>query len=830
MNRKYFSCIILFALFLCPFSSAVAQNSMTDEQVYKMMLKEQKSGATRQEIVTKLMENGVSIEQIRRIAKKHKNDANQDLLDSRDITGSKKRTRVNNGDKREMQHGQKKRIYDTRKFDSEDYDDLRKRQMKEYDDELLYLFPDSLSMYGYWDEDEDKPKVFGRDIFNNKNLTFESSMNIATPTDYHLGPGDDVFIDIYGASQKRIEGTISPEGTIDIDNYGPVSIGGLTVSQATARLKSNLGARYAGSNIRLTVGQTKTISIQVMGAVKVPGTYTVSAFATVFHALYMAGGTNDIGTLRDIKVFRNGKQISSVDIYDYLLNGKLTGNVKLSDNDIIIVGPYDCLVNIAGKVKRPMFYEMKKGESVETLLNYAGGFAGDAYKNTLRLIRKNGDRYSIFTIDEFERPNFKVMDGDSVSVDSVLAKFDNMVVIKGAVMRPGMYEIGKEIHSVRELLVKAQGLTPKAFGQHAVMHRKKKDESYTTIALNLDAILKNEAPDVALQNEDVIYVMSTEDHQEEQKITIYGEVMYPGEYTFSENTTIEDFIIQAGGLTDAASLAKVDVSRRIKNKDALNSSDVLAETFSFTLKDGFVISKDSSFFLQPFDEVYVRKSPGYIVQKHVTISGEIAFPGEYTITKNDERLSDIIKRAGGLTQNSYAKGAQLQRVLTPEEKVKQRSLLKIISSSDSIDINKVELGDTYSVGIHLDKAIENEGNDTWDIVLEEGDQIIIPQYRYTVTINGEVMYPTTLAFKNGANLKYYIDHSGGFSSNAKKTQIFAINMNGTINKIRNSKDIQPGCEIIIPSKKKQNRMTMGEMVSLGTMTASLASIIAILLK
>ena len=827
------NCLLIYMLlsFMIAALPAYAQTGMSDADVYEFMMKEKKKGTSPQQIAVKLVQSGVKIEQIRRVRDKYQKEGGSELLDSKNITGQS-RSRVNNGDKKqEKAQKLRKRKYEKSDFSEEEYSEYERRQLRDYTNSLDFMFPDSLMIY----QDEDleqtgKKKIFGHDIFNNKKLTFESSMNIATPANYTLGPGDNVFIDIYGASQKSISTAVSPEGTIDIENFGPVAVSGLTVAQATARVRATLGQKFGGSKVRLTVGQTKTISVQVMGAVNVPGTYTLSAFSTVFHALYMAGGVTEEGTLRNIKVFRNNKLLSSVDIYDYILNGQLKGNIKLADNDVIIVGTYDCLVNITGKVKRPMYYEMKKTESVETLLNYAGGFSGDAYKKTVRLIRKNGEGYSMFTIDEFERKNFKIFDGDSVSVDSTLKKFDNMVVIKGAVHRSGMYEVGKEIRTVRDLISKAGGLRPEAFAERVVLHRKKEDKSLTTISFNLKELLENKIADVPLQNEDVIYILSKADSYNEQTMSIYGEVAYPGIYDYSENTTIEDLIVQAGGLKEAASLVKVDVSRRIRDNKSVNTSETIAKTYTFALKDGLVVDGDSGFVLQPFDEVYVRKSPSYIEQQHVQIEGEVAFSGEYALSRKGERLSDIIKKCGGLTPEAYAKGARLERKLTPEEKIKQQSLMKIVAGSDSIDVSKLELSDTRPVGINLDKALSHPGDDEWDLVLKEGDRIIVPQYSNTVTLNGEVMYPTTVAYKKGAKLSYYVNKAGGYGMNAKTNHIFAINMNGTVTQVKSANDIQPGCDIVIPSKRKKNKMSLGEIVSIGTMTASLASIIAILLK
>jgi protein involved in polysaccharide export with SLBB domain len=431
-----------------------------------------------------------------------------------------------------------------------------------------------------------KRVIFGHDIFNNKKLTFEPEMNIATPSDYKLGPGDAVFIDIWGASQKSISSTVSPEGEIDIEGFGPIQVSGLTVAQANSRLKATIGSRYSGSNIKLSVGQTKTISVNVMGAVETPGTYALSAFSTVFHALYMAGGVSEIGSLRDIRVFRNGRQISTVDIYDYILNGKLSGNIKLSSGDIIIVNPYECLVNITGKIKRPMFYEMKKNESVATLLKYAGGFAGDAYTKNLRLVRKAGGVKSVYTIDEFERTSFQLMDEDSVFVDSTLNRYSNMVEIKGAVFRPGMYQVDGNISTVRQLIERAGGMTEDAVTTRGIMHRMTKERSLQAVSLDLKGIMEHTSPDVSLQNEDVIYIPSNRERKLQRFLKIAGEVQHPGEFDYAEGTTLEDLILRAGGLTDAASLIKIEVSRRIRNASATKAPLFVAKTYSFEMKDG----------------------------------------------------------------------------------------------------------------------------------------------------------------------------------------------------------------------------------------------------
>ena len=830
-NIRLIASIIVF---LCIGIADVSAQSMTDEQVLQFVAVEYQKGTSQAQIVTKLMQKGVDINQIRRVRQKYERQANNGGLGVKDITGEKTsndRLRKNNGQTKEQPSGQMQKDKLTAVEAKDKYTDLDPNyiQMQE---EMQFLFPDSLSMMMLPKEPEGR-KVFGRDIFNNKELTFEPNMNIATPQNYRLGPGDAVYIDIYGASQKTVEATVTPDGTIVIEGFGPVQVSGLTVAQANARLKTTLGARYSSSKVRLTVGQTKTIIVNVMGEVKTPGTYTLSAFASVFHALYMAGGTNDIGTLRNIKVYRNNKLVTTVDIYDYILNGKLTGNVRLADNDVIVVGPYDCLVNVAGKVKRPMFYEMKKSESVGTVLKYAGGFTGDAYKKSVKVIRKAGSKYSIFNVGEFDVNTFKIEDEDSISVDSVIPRYSNMVEIKGAVFRPGMYQVGGDITGVRSLLEHADGVTEDAFVQHAVMHRMKFDRTLEVIQVDVEGILSGRVADIPLKNEDVLYIPSEKDLLEQQTLTIHGEVLYPGTYTYADNTTVEDLIIQAGGLTDAASVMKVDVSRRITDRQAISVSDTIANTFSFKLKDGFVIDGTPGFTLQPYDEVYVRTSPGFSAQKNVTVEGEVLFGGTYTLAKKTQRLSEIIKQAGGLTTTAYAKGARLERQLTPEERARMEQVLKMAKAkagdSDTLNINKLDVGNTYYVGINLDKALaEPEGN--FDIVLREGDKITVPEYTNTVKISGDVMYPNTVSFRKGKNVAYYVDQAGGWGSRAKKSRTYIIYMNGTVARIGNGVKPEPGCEIVVPSKPANSKMTTSEVVALASGTASIATMIATLVN
>ncbi len=833
--KKY---LILVGMLFLTGASLMAQSGLTDDQVMNYVMEQTSKGSPRSQIVTQLMKNGVSMEQIRRIQRKYQKQMNSEALGAEDITAGsqvvKNRLRENNGERREEQferdrtNASKFRIKDTKKSNqvrnhTYNYQD---RDFVQMDEAIDFMMPDSLKYF--IEEEETGRKIFGHDVFNNKNLTFESSMNLATPQSYKLGPGDVVNIDIWGDSQESFTETISPDGTITVSGIGVIQLGGLSVSQAKSRLKSAIGPRYQGSKIELTLGQTRTITVSIMGEVKMPGTYTMSAFASVYNALYMAGGPNDIGTLRNVKVYRNGRLLSNVDVYDFLLNGHLTGDVRLQDNDVITVSPYEALVNITGKVKRPMFYEMKTSESLATLLRYAGGFTGDAYTKAVRINRKAGNQYSVFSIGEFDMNSFKLMDEDSVSVDSTLNRYQNMVEIKGAVFRPGMYHVGGDITTVKSLVEAAAGLKEGAYGHHAVMHRMKADRTLEVQSVNINGILDGTLPDVELKNEDVIYIASRDEQNEERTVTINGEVNYPGVYKYAENETIEDLIMQAGGPTKSASLAKVDVSRRITDPNATQSNDNLSEVFSFKLNPDFSIEGQPSFTLKPFDEIIVRRSPNYNEQKNITIEGEVQFEGSYTLSNKGQRLSEVIKQAGGLTNRAYPEGAKLLRRMTAEDREMMQQVLRTAqrnSGKDSIDLSKLMTLNDYPVAIELDKAMKNPGTSD-DPILREGDRVVVPQYDGTVKVNGEVLYPNTIRFKEGKNANYYIDMAGGTTSTAKKSKTIIIYMNGMVARAGGKNKPQPGCQIVVPTKKPRRALSLPEIISIGTGAASLGTMIA----
>ncbi len=774
---------------------------MSDSQVMQFYQKEHKAGTSSGQIVTKLMQRGVQIDQIRRVRDQYQSQLQTKNGTPTTVTSSGVLRKDNDSQQQMLTSGNMKLDQTSQELAAQQYVKVQ-QNIDNHVEEVL-------SPGG--------KKVFGRDIF----------MNIATPTNYTIGAGDQVVIEIFGASQKTETLTVSPEGTVTVPGYGPIYVSGMSVAAANAKIRRTLGSRYSSSQIKTTIGQTRTIIVNVMGEVKVPGTYTISAFASVFHALYMAGGINGLGTLRNIKVYRSGRLATVVDVYDYILNGRLTGNIRLQDNDVIVVGPYDCLVDVSGSVKRPMTYEMRKNESVASVIRYAGGFAGNAYRKSVRLLRSTGREKSVYNVGEFEMNNFRVADGDVISVDSILNRYDNMIEIKGAVFRPGLYQLGKEINSVRSLIQHAEGVTEDAYTEHAVLHRLKKDRTLEVIAVDVKGILDGSVADIPLKNEDVLFIPTQSDRTTARTITIHGEVQFPGVYQYADNETIEDFIMQAGGLTDAASTAKVDVSRRIIDPAATTASNEIAKTYNFTLKDGFVIDGTNGFKLQPYDEVYVRRSPGYQPQRNVSVSGEVIFAGTYTLNNKNTRLSDLVKMAGGVTQEAYVHGARIERKINEDERIRMKAVMRVVNNQtgrDSVNTNLLDSAETYYVGIELDKALKNPGSNS-DLVLREGDKLVVPTYNGTVKISGDVMYPNTVAYEDGRNYRYYINQAGGFGTRAKHSKTFIVYQNGRVSEAGKHK-IEPGCEIIVPSKPKSNGNSFSHVLSIGTSIASLATMIA----
>ncbi|MBS6656959.1 MAG: SLBB domain-containing protein [Bacteroides stercoris] len=836
MRKFILLCLLVFTV-----SSVVFAQQMTDEQVILYVQEAQSQGKTQQEMLVELMKKGVTKEQIQRIQSKYSGKSDGSSEENANFMGeanSRLRTQKTYENKNKN-ISQDESGLDNLGSQKQSIKGLRAKSAQQRNGYGTGVNNSGQPGYGYNGpksaEDAFTQQIFGHNIFDNEYLTFEPNINVATPDNYRLGAGDEVIIDVWGASQTTIREKISPEGTVQIAKLGPVYLSGKTVEEANDYLKREFAKIYAGvagetpnTQINLTLGEIRSIQVNVMGEVVVPGTYTLSSFASVFHALYWAGGVNKIGSLRSIKVIRDGKTVADLDIYDFIMEGRLKDDIRLQDGDVILVNPYQTLVQILGKVKRPMYYEMKPTETIGTLLRYAGGFTGDAYKKAIRLVRKSGREHQIFNVDEMDYSVFRLEDGDMLTVDSVLNRFENRVEIRGAVYREGLYQLSGEVNTVKQLIKKAEGVRGDAFLNRAVINREHEDLTREVISIDLKGLLKGVVADIPLQKNDILYIPSIQDLKEEPTVTIHGEVADPGTYLYADKMTIEDLVLESGGLLEAASTTKIDVSRRIKSPKSTDDSNIVGQTFTFDLKDGLLIGAGSeNFYLEPFDEVYVRKSPAYRKQKNVGIIGEALFTGTYALSKKNERLSDLVAKAGGVTSDAYVRGARLIRKMSEEELRRKedatRMTIKVGADSTTLYV--------YTVGIHLDEALKNPGSD-YDMVLREGDVLFIPEYVSTVKINGAVMYPNTVLYKEGENSRYYINQAGGYASNAKKRSAFVVYMNGTVSRIRSGSKtaIEPGCEIIIPTKDPSKRMSVAEMVGMGTSIATLGTMIATLVN
>jgi hypothetical protein len=787
---------------------------MSDDQVVQYVKEAQRTGKSQKQMTTELLRRGVTKEQVARIQKKYAEHST--AADGVENKPSQLRERTS-------------LMTDGKAIRGTSYEEAELEEQKE----IIDLKRDAKAT-----PEAPGSNIFGHSLFSSRNLSFEPSANLATPVNYRLGPGDEVIIDIWGASENTIRQTISPEGTILVRGLGPVHLSGMTVKEANSFLQREFSKIYSGisgtepnSEIKLTLGDIRTIQINIMGEVSVPGTYTLSAFSTVFHALYRAGGVNRIGSLRSIKVVRDGKTFADLDVYDFIMKGKMKDDIRLQEGDVIIVDPYQSLVEIVGKVKRPMFYEMKPTETVATILNYAGGFTGDAYKKAIRLVRKSGREHQVFNVDEMDYSVFRLDDGDMITIDAVLDRFENRVEVRGAVYRAGLYQLDGTVNTVKQLIKKAEGLRGDAFLNRVIIDREHEDLSHEIIAIDLGGLLNGTIADIPLQKNDILYIPSITDLKEEETVAIYGEVANPGTFLFSKNMTIEDLLVQAGGLLEEAATTRVEVTRRIKDPKSTSFSSVLGKTFTFDIKDGFIVGGNAeNFYLEPFDAVYIRRSPAYRRQQNVVVAGEVLFSGSYSLLKKNERLSDLVSKAGGVTPDAYVKGARLIRKLSDEERRRQNDAIRMAQNGegkDSISIQKLNLSETYTVGIDLEKALANPKSD-FDLVLREGDVLYIPEYVNTVKISGSVMYPNTVVYQKGKNLKFYINQAGGYGNMAKKKKVYVVYMNGTVSRLkaRNASAIEPGCEIIVPSKAEKKHMAMAEILGISSTTATIAAMVA----
>lgn len=817
------------------FSIAPVSAQMSEDKIIAYIAEQQGKGISQEQIVMDLTNKGVSIQQLQQIRAKY---------EKRNSTGIIGNTVSAENDRSRLPYGQRDNSRYAGTFNLLQSDeDARYQKTVTGDDKLqmmydesAFLFPDSLTLL----MESLKPKkkeIFGHNLFKAENMTFDPSPSIATPRNYMLGPGDEVIVDIWGASQTSLREVISPDGNIIVENIGPVYLNGMTVQEADSHLKKVFSQIYSGlddddneNHIQLSLGQNRSIQVNVMGEVENPGTYQISSFATVFNALYMAGGVNDIGSLRAIGVYRSNNRVASVDLYDYLMNGVIDKDIRLEDNDVIVVSPMNGLVCIDGRIRRPMYYEMKSDESLAKLLDYAGGFVSDAYRKDVSITRMGDLQRSMFTVAAKDFDSFLMMDGDSVAVDSIMVTYSNMVEVRGAVMRPGKFQVGESIRTLDDVIKAAGGFREDASLTRVLLNRTNPDKTLANQAIDLSGYAEENFDNVEVRNNDVLYIPSLFDLRQEPTIGIYGEVQFPGMYKYADNTHIEDLVIQAGGMTDAASVAKIDVVRRSRDKSSLSAKETISRTFSFTISEDLSIS-DETFTLEPFDEVYVRKSPGYSENRRVLVEGEVLFPGYYSLSSKNERLSDIVSRAGLFTEEAYPAGARLERTMTDEEKLRLKDMTKMLTKNDSASMDVIDMATTFNVGIDLQAAIDEPGGQE-DIYLRDGDRLFVPEFSNTVKMNGQVMYSNTIPYVKGKNLMYYIDKAGGYSEDARKSRSYVVYANGTVTKARkhSGKLIQPGCEIVVPAKSERERMTTTEILSLSSTSASLATVVIALIN
>lgn len=802
--RKLLTVFILLA-------SCMASYAITDNEVIAYIKQASAAGKTDKQIGRELMAKGVTPEQVKRIKAKYEKENGS-------ATGAK------SGGSGLVGSGARKSV-----AGQEENKQLNSMRTEEQ------MLEDQAQYEGHGKgADTDVKKIYGHEVFNSRSLTFEPNENVATPQNYRLGPGDEVVIDVWGTSESHQRQTISSEGNIMIEGIGPIFLNGLTIQDANKKIRAAFSNRFAGvgseeTDMTVTLGQVRTIQIDVMGEVSTPGTFRLSPFSTVFHALYRAGGINDIGSMRNIHVMRNGRRVATVDIYDYLFKGKQTGNIRLQEGDVIVVPPYSQLVTAEGNVKRPMLYEIEKGETLNDLLKYAGGFTGDAYSGMVTVQRQSGSENELNNVSSNEFASFRLQDGDYITIGAILDRFANRVEITGAVMRPGMYAIERGSNTVRELIKRADGLAEDAYTARAILYREGADLVPEAMSVDLAAILEGRAADITLKKNDVLVVSSLKEMQDLGPLTITGLVAEPGEYPYAKHMTIEDLILQAGGLLQGASTARVEVARRIVDPGATASSEKTAQTFTFSLKNGLVMDARSDFYLEPYDVVEVRTSPGYEKQRFVSVAGEVLFPGSYVLAKRNERISDVIRRAGGVIDDAYIKGARLSRIMNEDEKRMRDDAMRLAMAnsfgSDSISMNKIQLSDRYYVGIYLDRALAQPGG-TYDMVLQEGDSISIPQQMSTVKISGEVLYPNTVVYEPKTNYKHYIDQAGGYSPRAKKSSAFIIYANGSVARLKRNTPIEPGCHIVVPSKPEGKGVDWMKIMSLVSSFGSVATMAA----
>lgn len=805
--------ILLVAALLC--IGTVSAQKIPDNKAIEYAKECYTQGMSMEQAVKVLQSKGVSIEQMKRIKTQYESGT----LEIDDLTNKTDKERTNAKMTRTLNATKQA---ENAAVDSLAQGSTNKLSSQRATEEKVLTKQDSLN------------RIYGHDIFQNENLTFEPNLQLATPANYVIGAGDELGIAIFGSSEVDLSQVVTPEGRIYVNGVGPVSLKGLTIEQARTKLRRELSNIYGGlangsASLNVTLSNIRSIQVNVMGEVTLPGTFTLPSLATVFHALYAAGGATEIGTLRAIKVIRDNKVAATVDIYDFLLSGNSTGDIVLQDGDVILVTPYVNLVAIPQGVKRPMRYEMKEGETVNNLIRYAGGFTNDAFRTALNITRMDDRGLKAFNVKEPEYGQFVLADGDKIVIGQRYQKSENKVVIEGAVYNPGTYAIDGNIKTVKQLIAAADGLREDAFLDRVILQREMADWSLEMESFDINKLYSGEIADIPLRPNDELYIASKTDMREEYIVSISGPVAVGGDFLFAEGMTIKDLIVRAGGLLESASLVKVDVSRRIKDPQSTTYSPLRSQLFTVTLGDGLQTEDGKDFILQPFDQVYIRKSPSYNVQNTVTIEGEVLFAGSYALENTGVRVSEVIRKAGGVTPAGFIEGASLQRKMTTEEQDKMDEIMYILSRQasrrDSVDTKVFkQTYKHYNVGFNLKTALEKPGSSA-DIILQPGDIITIPEYNGTVQILGSVLYPNAIAYEQGRKLDKYVKDAGGYSQLARKRKVFVLYMNGTAATGRNAK-IVPGCKIVVPMKSREKGVGLNEILGITSQTASMASIVA----
>lgn len=706
------------------------------------------------------------------------------------------------------------------------------------------------------DDDEIKSKVFGAELFKNGNITFEPNLRIATPKSYIVGPDDKLIIDLTGDNERSYNLQVSTEGAINLEYVGRIMVGGLTIEQATSKIKAAMSKTYPSlktgrTSVAINLGNIRSIQVTVTGQAVKTGSYTLPSLANVYRALYVSGGPSQNGSFRNIQVIRNNKVIATIDVYDFLLKGIQTGNVRLQDQDVINIPTYDKRVEISGEVKDAAIFEVKPNETLQDVIRFAQGFTADAYTAKIKTFQNTNKERRIRDISASQYAVYQPKNGDKFVVEAILERFENRVEIIGAVFRPGIYALDKGL-TLSGLIKKADGITEDAFLNRGYINRLNPDKTQFFVSFDVAKILSGEEKDILLTREDKVTINSIFDLREEYTVTIQGEVRAPGTFEYAENIKLEDIIQMAGGLKEGASPNRIEVSRRIKNNDPNSVSSKTADLFVVNVDEDLKVLGEK-FKIQPFDIISVRSSEGYVIQKQVKIEGEVLYPGMYTITSKDYRISDLIKRAGGLTTFAYAEGASLKRpgaekvnpadknaINNQEEEEKkflnlERVKEKNLNTPDTANKIDEKLAQSDLVGINLERILQKPLS-RQDLILEEGDIIRVPKQLQTVKVTGEVLNPNSIVYVPGKSFKQYVNGAGGFTNAALKNRAYIKYANGSAEAAKkflffnNYPKVKPGAEIMVPVKAEREKITAQGWIGIGTGIASVAAIIVSLLR